>query len=317
MDARVLREILQTQPHGRLCFRYWKGAYAPKLLGLLIGQGIRLADLRASRFAPFAAQPATAPALAASGDGRLTPEALAFCDDGFGLNYRLGLDRWVGMGKGYRHLQMSRAGFNLVLQLNFSGDHDERYHAELRPRGANPFTYWGHPVSREGMNTLAWARIDVDFETGEALIEEIQSDWVRFAHAFYDRAKVNGQAELDGRTIPIARVGRYVDRVLRPHAKVWDEAMLTAALGFIRTELGLTRVYMHDPETGAKLKSIVGALPPRSLYSTLPKRFCFEKVDEIPTFLWSREKKRMRALERLDGPLTMWRTDLAPLPAAA
>lgn len=28
-------------------------------------------------------------------------------------------------------------------------------------------------------DTLAWSRIDFDFDTGEALIEEIQSDWVR------------------------------------------------------------------------------------------------------------------------------------------
>ena len=49
-------------------------------------------------------------------------------------------------------------------------------------RGAerdDPFYYSGHP-GRAGQNaTLAWARIDFDLGSGDALIEEIQSDRIR------------------------------------------------------------------------------------------------------------------------------------------
>ena len=45
----------------------------------------------------------------------------------------------------------------------------------------------GHPVLAPGerpyfRETLAWARIDLDLVSSEALVEEIQSDWVRCAN---------------------------------------------------------------------------------------------------------------------------------------
>lgn len=41
--------------------------------------------------------------------------------------------------------------------------------------------YHGHPVRKDDVETLAWARIDLDFASNQALIEEIQSDWVKNA----------------------------------------------------------------------------------------------------------------------------------------
>ena len=40
-----------------------------------------------------------------------------------------------------------------------------------------------HPVASGGELTLAWSRIDLDLDRGEALVEEIQSDWVRDAQS--------------------------------------------------------------------------------------------------------------------------------------
>ncbi len=42
------------------------------------------------------------------------------------------------------------------------------------------FKYTGHPIHKT-RNSIAWARIDLDYLTGEVLIEEIQNDWLRQA----------------------------------------------------------------------------------------------------------------------------------------
>ena len=39
----------------------------------------------------------------------------------------------------------------------------------------DPFEWTSHPVHEGRHRTLAWARIDLDWESGEALIEEIQN----------------------------------------------------------------------------------------------------------------------------------------------
>lgn len=77
--------------------------------------------------------------------------------------------------------------------------------------------------------------------------------------------------------------------VLRPYSKVWDEAILTAALCFIRRELGIREVFYHSYDTGNRLKGIERyyeyGKPPRYLYTDLPKKFCFVKTSEAPDFL--------------------------------
>ena len=73
---------------------------------------------------------------------------------------------------------------------------------------------------------------------------------------------------------------------LAPYFKIWDEALLMLALEFIKEQLGLCVVYMHDFESGNRIKSLNGNYqPPKSLYTTLPKRFGFELVTEQPTFI--------------------------------
>lgn len=310
MQAELAREILETQPDGRLLFRYGRDAFAPSLLSFVVDRPTRVADIKASPFGRLLNRPVLKPVIANAGSGAISAEDMLLCEPAEPEVYRLTLGRWRSSRKTYRYLQTSRPGTNIVVQLNFSGAHDNAFHALLQPGRARPFSYFGHPVNQHGLNTLAWARIDLDFRTGEALIEEIQTDWLRYAENSLVAAKRRGNFQLDGRKIPVERIERYIYRVLRPHARIWDEAMLMAALRFIREEIGLTEIYLHDHGSGARLKSIEDDLPPRSLYTDLPRRFCFERVEGVPRFLWQSFSGRIKALLK-DGPLFTWRIDLA------
>ena len=144
---------------------------------------------------------------------------------------------------------------------------------------------------RPSMCTLAWSRLDVDLAGGVALIEEIQNDWIR--DALRERTRALRWAELSdhpARADYARRIRMYVDQALRTHQAVWDEAMLAATLHFLRSELGVRTVYHHTAQTGAMVKRIKGRAPPRSLYSQLPRKFCFEPAPEVPAFLQFRPK---------------------------
>lgn len=188
---------------------------------------------------------------------------------------------------------------------NFNHSHDRSYQQLVRPRWSHRFNYQEHPILRKGersylQETLAWARIDLDFATGAALIEEIQSDWVSRAGSVRARAADPrswvgaGCYGCQGR--PAALVA-YVEEVLSPYAAVWEQAMLCAAIRFIREELGIRRIWYHSWETGAELKRVGADRPPRSLYTALPRRFCFAETAEAPGFLLHHRSVRRRLKE--------------------
>jgi hypothetical protein len=86
---------------------------------------------------------------------------------------------------------------------------------------------------------------------------------------------------------------------MRHHDGIWAEAMLMAALSFLFDEIGVRRVFYHTFETGCRLKGIdAESAPPRLLYTTLPKKFCFRETGEMPEFL-ARARKRKRRLRAL------------------
>jgi hypothetical protein len=65
--------------------------------------------------------------------------------------------------------------------------------------------------------------------------------------------------------------------------------------------LGLHRIYYHTWESGNRLKYLEDkswGQPPRSLYTALPKRFCFDTTHEAPGFLL-----KGRATRSKKGPL--------------
>ncbi len=144
--------------------------------------------------------------------------------------------------------------------------------------------------------TLAWARLDVDMESGECLIEEIQTDWVREAKEESMRLNRCRHCKKAGR-FPKCKGYRealtYLDETLVPYATIWDQAMLSATLYFLIEELGVRDIWYHDWETGNALKGLYGRwLPPRSLYSNFPRRFCFRREQTIPGILRSRRTTR-------------------------
>ena len=85
--------------------------------------------------------------------------------------------------------------------------------------------------------------------------------------------------------------------------------MLWATLDFLRNELGLRRIYYHTAESGRLLKRIDGNLPPLSLYSDLPRKFCFDGTTEAPAFLAS--DRQASNILRQHANLAFHRMDLS------
>ena len=83
------------------------------------------------------------------------------------------------------------------------------------------------------------------------------------------------------------------------------EAMLAAAIWFLRAGLGIHRVYMHTYEMGWRMKDMWwGGKGPRSIYSRLPRRFCFRETRHAPWFLRCDKSRRIRRL--LARPDACW-----------
>ncbi|MCB1478000.1 MAG: hypothetical protein KDJ62_03815 [Rhodobiaceae bacterium] len=318
MRADTAHEIIATQPDARRAFDYAADSYAPRLLGHVLNREIAIAELRDSRFGRLLARPNMAALAGFSGSGRIGPGMLGLAD-GHGIesrelaqNYIVNLDIWDGDDRSWRMWQVSRRGVNLVVRLDFTARHDAAYRDFLRPGKTRPFAYFAHPGNRDGYNTLAWARIDLDLDTGEALIEEVQTDWLRLAALFHKRVKAGARAVLNGQKIPAERVHAYMELILAPHKALWQEAMMMAALRVIVEDIGIRSIFMHTPESGARLKNIgEKRVPPRSIYSDLPRKFCFSRGSTLPRFLEGGATRRIAALRR-KAALPMWHLDLTP-----
>lgn len=305
MDREYADEILACLPRERTCFHYFKDRYALQLLGYAAGDGTPIEALRRSPYAPLLNKPAVRRLLADCGDGIIDRHRVETEWQAPLLPFLLTVGRW-GDRRWKWGNQTSRPGFNLVLRLNFSHDHDRQFRRMFRPyyRDDSLNWYWGHPTLKTGerryyRQTLAWSRLDVDLDNGEALIEEIQTDWVREAS---DERRRLPRCEGCTRRLhnayckEVQSARRYLDEVLAPYAAVWDEAMLAATLFFLREELGVARIWYHTWETGNTLKGLDNrSAPPKSLYQRLPRRFCFSKTERMPQMLQNRaSKKRLR-----------------------
>lgn len=305
MDREYANEILACLSQERSCFHYFKDRYALQLLGYAAGSGQSIEQLRRSRYARLLNKPAVKQLLAECGDGWMDRERIEAQWQTPLLPFLLTVGLW-GDKQWWSGNQTSRPGFNLVLRLNFSRNHDRQFQRLFAPyyEGESLNWYSGHPVMKHRerryyRQTLAWSRLDVDMENGEALIEEIQSDWVREAN---DERRNLPQCSEYQRKLhadhcrKMERAHHYLNEVLQPYAAVWEEAMLSATLFFLREELGLNRIWYHTWNSGNALKGIgENRAPPRSLYQKLPRRFCFSEVDELPQLLHNRaSEKRLR-----------------------
>jgi hypothetical protein len=293
----------------RRVFHYFRHRYAFLILERLAVDGLTVSGIKQSNFACLVNKPAVKEYLGRFGSGELGPEHFASAWLDPRQNFCLSLGGWKGKTDSYG--QVSRPGHNLVLRLNFSRQHMRDYIRLYRPTKTLALNYRGHPVNRDGRidtirETLAWARIDFDLETGEALIEEIQTDWCRRAQTMVKYAKwlVTRGEPMPERAHTAASAGNvieYVEKTLGPYAACWHEAVLAAAIVFIRDELGIRNIYYHTAESGHKVKRIRYDKPPRSLYSKLPRSFGFRKTQDTPQFLredrsFSRLYKKLRPI---------------------
>lgn len=233
--------------------------------------------LRRSRWAPLLDRPEVRPALALAGGGELSASMLRAAWPARRTPYRLTGDVWNPSGPWIPELdQTSRRGANVVVQLNLPRG-ESLWHRRCAgtPR-RHPFESWWHPVHQGPLLTLAWVRVDVEEATHEALVEEVQSDFVREF-----RTLVNNRPE--GSSAPIARAAAAC---VARHGKLWAEAVLAAAAQLCTRRLGIRRVFLHTPGSHRRLKRMGGCWqPPRSLYTDLPPRCGFRRTSERPALL--------------------------------
>ncbi len=313
MEIREWHEIRACLPNGRTLFHYERDWYAFMLLRNLLSSGWTAAEIRQSNFARLLERPEIRNILAKKGQLNLEEEDLF----GFYLKHpvawRLTIGRW-GNTKDFRWNQTSRKGCNLVLQINFPTQHNGLYKKLVSPAGTDYLNYSGHPVSKHEL-TMSWVRLDIDMESDEVLIEEIQSDWIRRASYFQEysfdlfrRLRRIGEISGDIQYEQFARqVNAYVKEIMPIYTMNWQEVSMAAALQFITEELGISNVFIHDFETGNHLKRLAQDYrkPPRSIYSALPKKFCFQKSETSPDILGSQIKRITRNKKprhRVDKP---------------
>ncbi len=304
METNTAKEIIECLPDDRTLFYYFKDRYCPVLLKYYAGQGKKISDIKSSRFSKLLNKPIAKKLLSNCGNGFISAND---CDSLWDTKpdvFALTLSTWGG--KDWKYHQTSRPGVNLVLQLNFSNKHDQIYKEKIKPCGNyKPFDCCSHPTNKGNRNTLAWARIDIDFNGDEALIEEIQNDWIRYAkweleemeEILRKRPNATPSEDLYGINGSYQQLKSYVDE-LNYYLKIWPEAMLTAAISFIKEEIGINNIYYHSFETGAKLKHIGYTKPPKSLYTKLPEQFCFTKTKTVPKMLETNSSTR-RILKKI------------------
>lgn len=278
-------------PDDRTLFHYHKDRYALMLLEYAMQNGISIAEVKRSPYAKLLDRPLIKDLMAKSGNGKISADDIALSWPLETQAYVLTLGLWGSRKSKERDWhQTSRIGTNLVLQLNFDRGHDTAYKKLLGRASQAQFAYDSHPINTKGRTTMAWARIDLDLDSGEALIEELQNDWVR--NALWEQE--------DTKNVRIEKsrykqnLERYMLNHLQPHVKIWAEAMLSATLYFLIKEIGIKKIWLHDFDTGNRLKKINWSKPPRSLYTTLPKRFCFQKVSKAPLFLHESVNRKFR-----------------------
>ena len=301
-----MRYMIRKHFDRKTIFHYFKDRYAVKLLSYIVYGGMKVSEIRRSAFGRLLQKPIARELLSRTRGNLLCETDCKSLWPAQTEAYVLTLGRWGcdDWSRGYH--QMARAGRNLVLQVNFNKNHDRQYARMLGVHRSvahkeDLFNGSQHPVNDNGRLTLAWVRLDIDFHTREALIEEVQSDWIDYAtweFKFLDNddiwAREARSTKIGGRDVRVRAYYDYYRKAVRPHVKIWDGCALCAAIWFLREKLDIRRIYYHTPETNMHLKQLKNpdAMPPRSIYVDLPRKFCFERTTRAPLFLQATKKDR-------------------------
>lgn len=310
MEASAVQEIIECLPRGRTMWHYFADRYALLLLQWSLRDGIRVSELRKGPFNPLLEKPLVRQALSRAGDGMLRPQHLMTFWPSVHQTMLLTLGTW-GPEQGFERWRQTTTGrYNLVLHLNFT-ERERRSHRALfryDDDGLSSMECWIHPHSTRGLDTLSWVRLELSLDTGEALIEEVQNDWLRFSKQSRQWLNDRRWSRRELRwsyleNVQIEDVERYWRQVCQPLEKIWTEMTLCAAIWFLREELGIRTIYYHTYDSGLRLKRMDGQDPPRSIYTTLPRKFCFQRDTQGPQFLenaWSRRFRRLRREAELE-----------------
>lgn len=313
MKRKELDDILYCLGDNRRLLYYYKDRYCldrfKQYMEKTQQKHLAISKLKQKPWQTFLTKPIMQEIIKHCGNGLLSKEALDAYYPENTLAFTLTLDRWGEGDRGYD--QTSRNQQNLVLQINFDNKHNQVYQRLLKPRDADaPFKFFCHPVRSDKQNTLSWVRMDIDLNSGEVLIEEIQNDWLRRAQRCLKRLSQQQKYQqstqpgdiIEGINGSACDFKYYVETVLRPYQKLWAEISLFAAIDFIQNELGISTVYYHTFDTGRKIKKIYN-LPPKSLYTQLPKQFGFELTQQAPAFL-QQDKQAARYIKAIKE--TQW-----------
>ncbi|MEM0906836.1 MAG: hypothetical protein AAGJ94_05685 [Pseudomonadota bacterium] len=314
MNPKDLASLRQDLPLA-MDFDYFADRESAWLLSKLLPEDAKVGAIKKGHLARFLDRPTVKPVVAASGGvvrradvaavaqadsawrEALSPAATAGVMHAYGLpwhDFELSFTSWGD--DEYWGQQMSRPGGNLVVQLGFPSDHAALMGKYFGTSDRKDFEATHHPIKTIGRPTLAWCRLDI--EDGVALIEEVQSDWLRFV-----RDEVEYLTDCMPRDRELARLEMYEANLRTRYDKIWPKAMLLAVLGILVEVLGVKTVYMHRPKTGNILKHIGYETPPVSLYTQLPKSFGFSLSDDVPPFLARKRKKDIKKLQRGGEPL--------------
>lgn len=306
MDEQQVEEIIACLPSERTLFHYFKDQYAVYLLQQYLQNTVSkdIHSIKQSRVKKLLDKPIVKDTLKNSGNGMLESTQLDGIWPTQTEQYILTLGKW-GHKKRYSWNQTSRPGVNLVLQLNLSNQFDKIFRA-ISGCDLNELTTSCHPKSRKRSATLAWARLDMDFTTGEILIEEIQSDLIRDLEYIYKRSLKSKRGDAinfywHGQLLNRKKVADYCAQVIEAQKRIWSEVMMAATLWFVQQELGFSKIYYHTFDTGKVMKKINGSAPPRSLYTDLPEKFCFETTKQAPQFI-AKDSYAKRRLKAVNNP---------------
>ena len=285
MYTREIHLARRHLPAGGL-FHYFRDRWALTRLGWHLRAPVRVHHLKGTELEPLLRVPTVRETIGAWVDpvelACVYPRERTYA-------FRLGAGGWGGSERKAEDWEQITVGpRNLVLRLDFTNQHDLPFKALWKPAGGG-LSWAGHPTTPGG-HTLAWARLDLDLRRGHALIEEIQSDWVRIAAAARGASALH---EGDATITPLGSRGtrarlavRYVDQVLAPYRALWQEAMLALVLEVLRDRLGVGFVWMHTFGGGNRAKHLeAGDQPPRSIYEKLPKRFRFTRTTDGPPWV--------------------------------
>lgn len=322
MTPQEIKELERRLP-GQMALPYFEDRESAWLLAQLMPEAVPVAEARGAAWGKLLDRPCLRPLVARCGGAlaRRDVRALAYADQAVSRgrygpaaeaaieavfarpwqDFRLNFSTWGMERRSWD--QTTRQNGNLVIQLGFPSDHAALMGRYLKSGARKRFEWQGHPIRTEGCPTLAWARVDLDLERGEALIEEVQTDWLRFAGE-----EVEALRDSQPRSRDLAQMERYEAGLVAQYGRIWSRVMLLATLVVLREWLHVGRVWMHRPDTGVVLKRIAGAAPPRSLYSALPKAFCFAPTRVRPQMLHRLPARVTKRLPK-EGPV-FWALDL-------